>query len=179
MRASTVTTTEAPYRRIDEDRLVIGLAALAVALHVIEAAIPSPLPGIRPGMANLITLLAFFRYGWRIACWITVLRVIGGSLLIGTFLTPTFILSVAGAALSLAALALARPLVALGAGPVGIAALAAVAHVLGQVAIAWLLFVPHPGLWALAPVLMAAALPMGVATGLLVALTLRRLGETE
>jgi hypothetical protein len=97
MRASTVTTTEAPYRRIDEDRLVIGLAALAVALHVIEAAIPSPLPGIRPGMANLITLLAFFRYGWRIACWITVLRVIGGSLLIGTFLTPTFILSVAGA----------------------------------------------------------------------------------
>lgn len=30
------------------------LVALALALHVIEAQIPSPLPWVRPGLANLV-----------------------------------------------------------------------------------------------------------------------------
>ena len=165
--------------RATPDRVVVGLAALAVAIHVLEAAIPSPLPGLKPGLANVITLIALFRYGWQVAAWISLLRVIGGSLLLGTFLTPTFLLSAGGAILSMVALGLAVPLARLGLGPVGAGALAATAHLVGQVAVAWLLFIPHPGIWQLLPFLLAVALPLGVATGLVAAATLRELHRLE
>lgn len=155
------------------DRLVVGLAGLAVIVHVLEMAIPSPLPGLKPGLANAITLIVLFRYGWKMAAWVSLLRVVAGSLLIGTFLTPAFLLSLAGAITTLAALALVRGLMPLGAGPVFAGALAAVAHVGGQLTLAWLLFIPHASLWTLAPWLMALALPLGIFTGLVAVETLR------
>lgn len=161
------------------DRVVAGLAALAVAIHVLEAAIPSPLPGLKPGLANVITLIALFRYGWRVAAWVSVLRVIGGSLLLGTFLTPTFLLSAGGAILSMLALGAVRPLARLGLGPTGAGALAATAHLGGQVTVAWLLFIPHPGIWQLLPFLLVIAVPLGVGTGLIAAATLQELRRLE
>ncbi|MGB2833052.1 MAG: Gx transporter family protein, partial [Methylotenera sp.] len=39
-----------------EDHRIAKLAAFAIALHMIEAVIPSPLPGVKPGIANIVTL---------------------------------------------------------------------------------------------------------------------------
>lgn len=155
------------------DRLVVGLAGLAVIIHVLEMAIPSPVPGLKPGLANAITLIVLFRYGWKMAAWVSLLRVVAGSLLIGTFLTPAFLLSLAGAITTLGALALVRALMPLGAGPILAGALASIAHVGGQLTLAWLLFIPHSGLWTLAPWLMALALPLGIFTGLVAVETLK------
>lgn len=170
------TDTARPDRN---DRLVVGLASLAVIIHVLETAVPSPLPGLRPGLANAITLIVLFRYGWRMAAWVSLLRVVAGSLLIGTFLTPAFLMSLSGALASLLALALARGLMPLGLGPVGAGALASLAHVGGQLMLAWVLFIPHAGLWNLAPWLMALALPLGLFTGLVAVETLRVLERGE
>jgi len=161
------------------DRLIVGLAALAVAIHVLETAIPSPLPGLRPGLANVITLIVLFRYGWRMAAWITLLRIVGASLLIGTFLTPAFALSLSGGLISLAVMGLSSPLIRWGLGPVGIGAMASVGHIGGQLLIAWLVFIPHPGIWNLAPFLLAAALPLGIITGLIAVETLKWLDRAE
>ncbi|MCP1728403.1 heptaprenyl diphosphate synthase [Natronospira proteinivora] len=170
----TASITEA-----SRDRLVVGFAALAVAIHVLETAIPSPLPGLRPGLANVITLIVLFRYGWRMAAWVTLLRIVGASLLIGTFLTPAFALSLSGGLLSLTVMGLANPLMRWGLGPVGMAAMASMAHIGGQLLIAWLVFIPHPGLWNLAPFLLAAALPLGIITGLIAVETLKWLNQAE
>ena len=36
---------------------VARLAALAIGLAVLESGIPSPLPGVKPGLANIVVLL--------------------------------------------------------------------------------------------------------------------------
>ena len=93
--------------KLDErDRLIAGYAAIAIAIHVLESAFPSPLPGIKPGLASVVVLIVLLRHGIHCAIWVGMLRVLGGSLLAGTFLTPTFLLSMAGALASLTALSL-------------------------------------------------------------------------
>ena len=91
-----------------EDRRVAWLATAAVALSLVDAAIPSPLPGVKPGLANIVTLVVLLRYGWATAVWVSGLRVLAGSLLLGYFLAPGFFLSLIGTTLSLATLGLAR-----------------------------------------------------------------------
>ena len=76
-----------------EDHRIALLAALAISIHIIESAFPSPLPGVKPGLANVITLFTFIRYGWQTALQVSLLRVVISSLLLGTFLSPTFLLS--------------------------------------------------------------------------------------
>ncbi len=149
-----------------EDYQIAGLAALAVAIHVLESAVPSPVPGIKPGLSNIITLLVYLRFGWRWAAWVSLLRVIVGSLTLGTFLSPAFVLSGGGALASLLLLGgLSVMPGRLGLGAVGVSVLMALAHMLSQFLLAWALFVPHPGMWNLLPLLLTAALVFGLVNG--------------
>ena len=80
-----------------EDRRIARLAALALGLTLVEAAIPSPIPGVKPGLANIVILMVLLQYGWRAAAWVSGLRVLAGGLLLGTLFAPGFWLSAAGA----------------------------------------------------------------------------------
>lgn len=166
-----------------EDRLVAAYAALAIAIHVLEAGLPSPLPGIKPGLANVIVLIALLRHGWRVAAWVSILRVLAGSLLAGTFLAPAFWLSGAGALASLAALAAGlhwnRIASRAALSPIGLSVISAQAHMAGQFALAFAWFLPHPALVQLLPALLAAALAFGIAGGAIAARILRLLPETR
>jgi len=162
-----------------EDQLIAWLTALAITIHIAESVLPSPLPGIKPGLANVITIAVLLRYGWRMAAWVSLLRVLVGSLLLGTFLSPTFILSLAGAVCSLLALGAAYAvnsrLPGRGLGALGYSVLAAMAHMAGQFWIAYLLFIPHPGLLHLLPVLMSAAVIFGLVSGMIADAMLTRM----
>jgi hypothetical protein len=103
MPAMTPSTIELPVTA--DDYRIARYAAAAIALSVAETALPSPLPGIKPGLANIIVLVVLARYGWRDAAWVSLLRVVAGSLVIGQFLAPGFFLALAGALCSLAVLA--------------------------------------------------------------------------
>lgn len=163
----------------DEDRRVARLAAAAVGLSLIDAAIPTPLPGVKPGLANIVTLLVLSRYGWTTAAWVTGLRVVAGSLLLGQFLAPGFFLSLTGAVLSLGILAFARHLPQRWFGPVSWSILAAFAHIGGQLLLARLWLIPHDGVFALTPVFGTAALVFGTINGLIVARLLEEHRSTE
>jgi len=117
-----------------EDHRIAWLTALAISIHLLESAFPSPLPGFKPGLANVITIVVLIQFGWRTAAWVSRL----GSRLPGE-----------------------------GFGPVGYSVLAALAHMTGQFTIAWLLFIPHPALWQLFPVLLTAALLFGCVSGII------------
>lgn len=166
-----------------DDRRIAGLAALAIAIHVLEAGFPSPIPGIKPGLANVVTLVVLLRHGIGAAAWVAGLRVLVGSLLIGSFMTPTFWLSASGAVCAFAALAagygLGRVLPPLRLSPVGLSALAAVAHMGGQFVVAWRLFIPHPGLLALLPLLLGMALVFGTVSGGIAARVLARMARDD
>lgn len=162
-----------------EDRLVAGYAALAIVIHVLEAGFPSPVPGVKPGLANAVTLIVLLRHGWRMAAWVALLRVLVGSLLVGSFMAPGFWLSASGAAVSLLALGAGylwnRALPPLRLSALGLSIVAALAHMAGQFAVAYGVFVPHPGLLRLLPLLMTAALLFGAITGLVAQALLARL----
>jgi len=163
----TASTIELPVSA--DDRRVARYAAAAIALTIAEAAIPSPLPGVKPGLANIVVLIALMRHGWREAVWVSLLRVVAGSLVIGQFLAPGFFLSLAGTAASLAVLAAASRLPRAWFGPVSQSIFAAFAHIGGQVLLARLWLVPHDGVFFLVPVFAASALFFGCINGLVAA----------
>lgn len=152
-----------------EDHRIARLAAFAIGLSLLEAAIPSPLPGIKPGLANIVTLLVLDRFGLRAAIWVSLLRVVAGSLILGTFLSPSFVLSFSGAALSLTTLALAQHMPKKWFGAVSLSIFAAFAHIAAQMAVVYLWLIPHAGILYLAPVFAAAALLFGTVNGLIAA----------
>ena len=152
-----------------EDRRVAWLATAAVGLSLVDAAIPSPLPGVKPGLANIVTLIVLARYGWAAAAWVSGLRVVAGGLLLGQFLSPGFFMSLTGALLSLLVLALAVRLPRRWFGPVSWSILAAFAHIGGQLLLARLWLIPHNGLFYLVPLFAAAALAFGIINGLIAA----------
>ncbi len=162
-----------------EDQRIAWLTALAVAIHLLEATLPSPLPGIKPGLANVITIVVLMRFGWGTAAWVSLLRVLVSGLLLGTFLSPTFALSLGGALCSVAVLWLVTRTQWLRFGAVGYSVLAALAHMLGQFALAYALFIPHPGLLHLLPILLTVALLFGVLGGILAHMILNGLAKTS
>lgn len=152
-----------------DDHHIARMSAAAIALGILEAALPSPLPGVKPGLANIVTLIVLNRFGWRSAAWVTLLRILGGSLLLGTLFSPGFFLSLTGALLSLASLGMTWRLPARWFGPVTQSLVAAYAHIGGQLLVVYLWLIPHAAIAYLLPLFAAAALLFGTLNGLIAA----------
>jgi heptaprenyl diphosphate synthase len=160
MKLTQIQTTEADHR-------VAKLAAIAIALHMVEAVIPSPLPGVKPGIANIVTLYVLYQYGFATAAWVSILRVFASSLLLGQFLSPTFVLSLSGALLSLCVLWLAMHLPRKWFSPISLSIFAAFAHIAGQLIVVRFWLIPHTGIVYLIPIFALAALFFGLVNGLI------------
>ena len=165
-------------KRIDiqttvDDHRIAKLAAFAIGLHLFEAVLPSPLPGVKPGLANIVTLFVLYRFDFATAAWVSLLRVFASSLLFGNFLSPTFVLSVSGAVFSLSVLFLAQYLPKRFFSAITLSVLAAFAHMAGQLLVVRVWLIPNAGVAYLIPIFMAAALFFGVVNGLLTNYLLR------
>ena len=59
------------------------MASLALIFSYIEAIIPyNPgIPGIKLGIANVVTVIALYKYGWKEAASVSVIRIIVAGLL--------------------------------------------------------------------------------------------------
>lgn len=167
MTASATESATLILRPSADDHRIAAYAAAAIVITIAEAALPSPLPGVKPGLANIIVLVVLLRHGWKDAVWVSLLRVVAASLMGGTFLAPGFVMSLAGALCSLGVLGLSCRLPAAWFGPVSHSVLAAFAHIGGQILVARLWLVPHDGVFYLLPLFALAALLFGVVNGLL------------
>ena len=157
-----------------DDHRVAKLAALAIGLHLIEAVVPSPLPGVKPGIANIVTLYILYRFDFATAAWVSLLRGFASSLLFGNFLSPTFVLSLSGAMMSLVALYFVQHLPRRYFGPVSLSILAAFAHMLAQLLLVRFWLIPHAGVAYLMPIFMLAALFFGLINGVVTNILLKR-----
>jgi len=158
--------------------LALGLlVALGVILHRAEALLPLPSPWVKLGLANLVTLLALVFLGFREACVVTVLRILLGSTLAGTFLSPTFFLSFAGGVAAVAAMAAAyhggRSPLSL----VGVSVVAALAHTLAVFFLVHVLLIPQDAFLKLLPFFFSLSLMSGTFNGLAVNHLVRRLEQ--
>lgn len=153
--------------------LMALLTAAALTIFVIENQIPAPvpIPGVKLGLANIITLVAMRLLGRKEAGAILLVRVIMGAMFAGS--PSTFLFSAAGGLLAyLLMCALTR---VFGDGQLWIvSALAGVAHNAGQLA-ACMLVVKTPGVMAYGPVLAVSGIITGIFTGLAAQYLLRAL----
>lgn len=139
--------------------------ALAVALNTLEFLLPSPTPWFRLGFANILTLVALYLFGGRAAWTVAVSRILISALVLGRLFSPGFFLSLGGGVLATALMVGGHRLAGDRFSPIGISLLGAVGHASGQLLIAWLLLVRHPGLWTLYPALLLFALGAGLLNG--------------
>lgn len=124
----------------DKYRVAI-LSAYALALHGFEAMLPSPIPWLRVGLANIITLTALLLFDFRTAMMITLIRVILGSLFTGTFLGPSFILSLGGGVCGTCSMGIMLLMSRKLFGPVGLSLIGALFHNAAQLFLAYWLFI--------------------------------------
>lgn len=139
------------------------LAAVALGIYVLEAQIPaSPIPGIKLGLANIVTLFALFVIGRREALEILTVRIFLGAVCSGHFASVFY--SAAGGLLSwLAAAGLRNVLEQKQIWISGL--LCAIAHCVGQMIVA-VLVSGTDGTLVFLPVMVICAVFTGLFTGL-------------
>ena len=144
--------------------LLALLTAIALTIFMVEAQIPAlvPIPGIKLGLANIVTVFAVFALGPKDACLVLAARIFLGAVFAGNF--STIFYSAAGGALAIAVtIGLRRILTKKQLWVAG--ALGAVAHSIGQMAMAMLLTLT-PGLLVYLPAMIAVSIVTGTFTGL-------------
>ena len=153
--------------------LLAMLTAVAMILSYVESLLPSVgIPGVKMGLANIAVIFALFRFGWKEAAALSLVRVVLVSLLFGS--VGAMLYSLAGAVLSLAVMALLRRIDRFSL--VGISVAGGVAHNAGQILMAMLILQTKQLLGYL-PVLAVSGIAGGVLTGLAAALLIRRIPE--
>ncbi len=112
------------------------LLAISVVLSIIESFIPifsGIIVGVKLGLANIVIIYALYKYGFKDALYVTLLRVILVGLLRTGLFSITFIFSISGAILSIIMMSLFK-LTKLSI--IGVSIIGSISHVLGQILIA-------------------------------------------
>ena len=143
------------------------LVAQASVLHYMESLLPNPIPipGVKLGLANIITLLALVLFNFKTAVHISVLRTILGAMLSGTLFGVGFFMSFSGTLAAVCMMALLLHVYS-GFSLVGVSIAGAIAHNLGQLAMAALIL-NFSGIFYYLPIMLLSSIPTGIITGLL------------
>ena len=150
--------------------IILGLfVASAIVLHIIEFALPTTLlfPGAKLGLANIITLFVLSNYGFVSSLKVVIMRILMSSLLIGTFFTISFWLSLTGGLISLLVMGYLYYYHQDKFSKVGISVLGAASHNLGQIGMAFILINNWRIIFYL-PYLLLLSLPTGIFVALIV-----------
>ena len=143
---------------------VLGLlSALSLILFVIELRLPAliPVPGVKPGLSNIVVLVALFAYDRKSAAAVLFVKTVLGAVFAGSMLR--FLYSCAGSLCCFAAAAALR-------GAVKerqvwfLSAAAACAHNFGQLAVARIVL-GTAQVWWYAPILVLSGVLTGLFTG--------------
>lgn len=140
------------------------LAAIALTIFMVELRIPNlaPVPGVKLGLANIITVYAVYHYRAGEVLLLVLTRIVLGTMFSGQMMSLLY--SLAGGLLCLGGMLLLRrviPKTHLWIGSV----LGAVLHNLGQIAVA-MLVMRTAAVFAYFPILLVSGCIAGIFTGL-------------
>lgn len=150
------------------------LIALAMVMSFVESLIPIPIPipGVKLGLANLVTVTGLYLVGIPGTLCVTVLRII----LVGfSFGNPySMLYGLSGSILSLFVMSMAKKYRWFSL--IGISILGGISHNIGQITFAAVI-VRTPGLYYYLPALLAAGCIAGIIIGILGGIMTDRLGK--
>ena len=146
--------------------------ALAMVLSFIESLIPPlvSVPGVKIGLANIVTVFLLYVFGWREAGAVSLIRVLLSALLFGS--TVSLVYALSGALISFIGMALLKlfPL----SSEVSVSIVGGVLHNAGQI-IAACLIMENAAIISYLPVLVITGTVAGVAVGTLAAILVKKL----
>ena len=152
--------------------LMALLTAIALTIFMVEAQIPPlvPLPGVKIGLSNIVTVFAVFAMGPKEAASILFARIFLGAVFAGNF--STILYSGAGGLCAIAVTIGLRKILSVQQLWVA-GALSAIGHSIGQMAMA-IAVTATPSLAAYLPIMIVCSVITGVFTGLCAQLLLNR-----
>lgn len=152
--------------------LLALLCAIALTIFMVEAQIPAlvPIPGIKLGLANIVTVFTVFAIGSKEAAAVLFVRIFLGAVFAGNF--STIFYSAAGGTCAIGVTVLLKRILTRKqlwvAGTLG-----AIAHSIGQMAMA-IAITATPGLAVYLPVMIVVSILTGTFTGLCAQLLVNR-----
>lgn len=146
------------------------MASLALIFSYIEAIIPyNPgIPGIKLGIANIVTIIALYKFGWKDAAAVSVIRIIVAGLLFNGLFGALY--SLAGALVSFLGMLLLKKTDRFSI--TGVSMAGGVLHNLGQLLVAAAL-IEDIRIFFYFPVLLFSGMASGIAIGIAAELILR------
>lgn len=153
------------------------MVAVSLIMFLLEALIPVPvpLPGVKLGLSNIISVCILFLLGWKEAFAVLLVRILLGAVITGQL--GGLLYSLCGGVLSLFVLCLLRPL--LKDRQLWIAGvLGGALHNVGQIGAA-VLISQTPSLIVYLPVLLVCGMLAGLFTGLCAQFLYERLKKTK
>lgn len=157
--ANTDTKKRNPAHHVASIALMVTLALI---FSYVEAIIPyNPgIPGIKLGIANIVTTIALYKYSWREAAAVSVIRIIIAGLLFNGLFGAVY--SLAGATVSLIGMIALKKTDLFSI--VGVSMAGGVLHNLGQIIIAAFI-IEDSRIFAYFPVLIFSGMISGIAIG--------------
>ena len=122
---------------------------------------------MRVGLGNTATLFALLLFGPRAGVLVTVVRTILGALIVGTLLTPIFVLSFGGGVCSIGAMIIVHRRWPRIFSIVGVSIWGALAHNIAQLLLVYLLFIKSIEVLLLFPLFLVLSITTGAMIGLL------------
>ncbi len=148
------------------------LTTVAMILSYVESLLPpisAAIPGIKIGLPNIIILFILYKFSFKSAATVSLLRVILVSLLFGNAMI--FLYSVAGAVLSITVMAILKKTDLFS--TLGISIAGAVSHNLGQTVVAIILLKTKEIGYYMIPLFISGIIA-GILVGILGAILLKR-----
>lgn len=146
--------------------------ALALVAGYVEQMIPITLgiPGVKLGLANIVTMVLLYTAGLRITAGITSIRILLAGILFGTGFSIVY--SAAGAVLSLLIMVILKHIKKFS--YIGVSVAGGIFHNVGQILVAVFVLETKALVYYL-PVLILSGLAAGIVVGMLSGLLLQRL----
>ncbi len=149
-------------KKVVQLTLIISIGSI---LFTVESFIPTPIPWIKLGLANITTILTLKWYGLKEAFIVVFMRIVIGTLLTGRFLHPVFIISICGNLGAVLVMYFALQYEGESIGLIGISILGAVIKNMIQLFVVYLIYLRQISLFLLLPMFLFSALVAGALVG--------------
>ena len=145
--------------------LLAIMLSISIVLSIVESMLPViPVPGVKLGLANVVTIIIMYKYGETDALTILILRIILVGLLRGNIFSVTFFLSLSGGMTAYLMMVLFKKLKVFSI--IGVSIMGAFGHSVGQIVMA-IFLIERTELIYYFPYILLLSVLTGLVTGIL------------
>jgi len=141
------------------------LISVGLILFIVESFIPLPIPWMKLGIANIVSIIALYIYGIKDALIVAFFRVVIGSLIRGILFNPIFIVAIGSGIIAVLIMGLVKYYFNRFFSAVGVSIWGAFAYNITQIVIYYFLIINRPEIFNLVPFFLIITPVTGFITG--------------